>query len=213
MAVKARLRQPSLYVVSIVFSFVFLAAPEFRIGLMIRLMRSEYYGLGLLAGVFAVVALLILYNGYGCGCGSAVGWITASCVWDEIWGYLLFGALGFVIGAWLEVRVRAEMKLEEALGMRAPFGVLWHTLGCAVELAGALAVPTFLVFLALKLFEVVEWPWLWVLSPLWIIVLAGLGMLAFGVISNALVLLLAWLCKRVGGDDIANGSKSAHNGG
>ncbi len=37
-----------------------------------------------------------------------------------------------------------------------------------------------LIFLVLKLLDLIEWPWVWVLSPLWIS--AGLCLLVFGII-------------------------------
>jgi hypothetical protein len=39
---------------------------------------------------------------------------------------------------------------------------------------GALA----LVFIALKLIKAVDWPWIWVLAPVWIPVAVGLALLA-----------------------------------
>ena len=41
-----------------------------------------------------------------------------------------------------------------------------------------------LIFVLLKLLGVIQWPWLWVLSPLWVcLALLLLGLLAFGIIS------------------------------
>lgn len=52
----------------------------------------------------------------------------------------------------------------------------------SVQVGGGLSLPTvlFLIFLVLKLTEVIDWSWWWVTAPLW-------GALAFG-----LLLLLIW---------------------
>lgn len=42
-----------------------------------------------------------------------------------------------------------------------------------VGFAGLLTIA----FIVLKLTEVIDWPWLWVLSPLWISLLIGVGVL------------------------------------
>lgn len=39
-------------------------------------------------------------------------------------------------------------------------------------------VLLFVVFLVLKLMDVIDWSWLWVTSPLWISALIGAGVLA-----------------------------------
>lgn len=48
--------------------------------------------------------------------------------------------------------------------------------GGGIGFAGALAIT----FIVLKLTGVIGWPWLWVLAPVWVSVLAGLlGLLVF----------------------------------
>lgn len=34
-----------------------------------------------------------------------------------------------------------------------------------------------IVFIALKLIGVIDWPWIWVLSPLWISILVGIAII------------------------------------
>ena len=47
---------------------------------------------------------------------------------------------------------------------------------------GSIAVPLTLIFVVLKLTEVIDWSWWWVLSPLWISALLGILMLLIFVI-------------------------------
>jgi hypothetical protein len=43
--------------------------------------------------------------------------------------------------------------------------------GCGL---GSVSTTLFVVFIVLKLVGVIDWPWLWVLSPLWIGLVVGL---------------------------------------
>lgn len=52
--------------------------------------------------------------------------------------------------------------------------------GGGVSLAGVVQI----VFLILKLVGVISWPWIWVLSPLWISVLLTLLVLVIVAIMN-----------------------------
>ena len=48
-----------------------------------------------------------------------------------------------------------------------------------------LAEMLFLIFLTLKLCGVIDWPWIWVLSPLWIgLLLVGLVAVLFVVVKK-----------------------------
>ena len=49
-----------------------------------------------------------------------------------------------------------------------------------------------LVFITLKLTHVIDWAWLWVLSPIWISVLLLLGFFACGGIMLLGVAYLSW---------------------
>ncbi len=51
----------------------------------------------------------------------------------------------------------------------------------------ALPVLLFITFLVLKLTEVIDWPWIWVTSPLWISVIVAV------VLWTGFILLAAWL--------------------
>ena len=50
------------------------------------------------------------------------------------------------------------------------------------------SLPTLLtvLFVGLKLGEVIAWSWLWVLSPLWIGLAIGLGLIVLGGIIEAI---------------------------
>ena len=60
-----------------------------------------------------------------------------------------------------------------------------------VTLPGGIGFPGMLaiLFIGLKLGGVIDWSWWWVLSPLWIPILAGLVVVAF------VVSLVAWFNK------------------
>lgn len=53
---------------------------------------------------------------------------------------------------------------------------------------GALTIA----FIVLKLTHVIDWPWLWVLSPLWISLLTAVAILLIA----GLVLLIVWLVEK-----------------
>lgn len=82
---------------------------------------------------------------------------------------------------------------------------------------GGMGLPTLLliIFLILKLTHVIDWSWLWVLSPLWIA--ASLGVLFFLIIgfvllaavigiasgnSQMIVGIKSWFCKKDQEDNI-----------
>jgi hypothetical protein len=53
-----------------------------------------------------------------------------------------------------------------------------------------------IVFITLKLCGVINWSWVWVLSPLWIgfaVVAAVLGVMAIGFIFVGIAIFFAWL--------------------
>ena len=45
-----------------------------------------------------------------------------------------------------------------------------------------------IIFVILKLFGAITWPWIWVLSPIWIDILLS-------IVVILLVLFMAWACK------------------
>ena len=50
--------------------------------------------------------------------------------------------------------------------------------GNGVGFIGLLA----LLFVGLKLMRFIDWPWLWVLSPIWITLLVAIAMISFAVV-------------------------------
>lgn len=54
----------------------------------------------------------------------------------------------------------------------------------------SLSVVLFLIFLVLKLTEVITWSWLWVTAPLWIPAVLGLGIILIGIIIGGIAALL-----------------------
>ena len=53
-------------------------------------------------------------------------------------------------------------------------------------------------FIALKVSGEIAWPWIWVLSPIWLPVVAGLSFLVVGAIVLSLILLHSeWRLKRL----------------
>ena len=44
---------------------------------------------------------------------------------------------------------------------------------------GAMAFITTIVFIVLKLFDIIQWSWLWVLSPIWICLIVSIVFLIF----------------------------------
>ena len=59
----------------------------------------------------------------------------------------------------------------------------------SVKKSYSLSTPIFLVFLILKLTGVVNWSWLWVLSPLWIPLVMMILVLGF-------IVLIAYLASK-----------------
>lgn len=59
----------------------------------------------------------------------------------------------------------------------------------SVKKSYSLSTPVFLVFLILKLTGVVNWSWLWVLSPLWIPLVMMIFVLGF-------LVLIAYLASK-----------------
>lgn len=55
---------------------------------------------------------------------------------------------------------------------------------------GSLMMPLLVVFIALKIANVIDWPWLWVLAPLWLPLAIVLGFLAILAAGGLLVLLV-----------------------
>lgn len=81
--------------------------------------------------------------------------------------------------------------------------------GCSCGCGGciwSIAVPTFIVFLVLKLTETVDWPWLWVCSPLWIALVASvvLGFFAMVFGLGIIAVVLGTVAAAVGLEGLSN---------
>ena len=58
-----------------------------------------------------------------------------------------------------------------------------------MDKAGGIGLPSvlFIVFLILKLTEVINWSWWWVTAPLWIPAVVGLGFFVIGAMLVAVL--------------------------
>jgi len=55
-----------------------------------------------------------------------------------------------------------------------------HVLMLLISITFQMCVPLLLVFIVLKMIDVVVWSWVWVLSPLWLsLIVVGLLMLGY----------------------------------
>lgn len=53
----------------------------------------------------------------------------------------------------------------------------------SINISNGLAITLTVVFIVLKLCHVIDWPWIWVLAPLWITVaVVAIIMIIFGMI-------------------------------
>ena len=53
----------------------------------------------------------------------------------------------------------------------------------SINISNGLAITLTVVFIVLKLCHVIDWPWIWVLAPLWITVaVVAIIMIIFGII-------------------------------
>lgn len=53
----------------------------------------------------------------------------------------------------------------------------------SINISNGLAITLTVVFIVLKLCHVIDWPWIWVLAPLWItIAVVAIIMIIFGMI-------------------------------
>ena len=53
----------------------------------------------------------------------------------------------------------------------------------SINISNGLAITLTVVFIVLKLCHVIDWPWIWVLAPLWItVVVVAIIMIIFGMI-------------------------------
>ena len=53
----------------------------------------------------------------------------------------------------------------------------------SINISNGLAITLTVVFIVLKLCHVIDWPWIWVLAPLWItVVVVAIIMIIFGII-------------------------------
>lgn len=59
--------------------------------------------------------------------------------------------------------------------------------GCTISLGGGFAGTLTIAFIVLKLVGVINWSWIWVLSPLWISFILGLVILIIVVAAYALI--------------------------
>lgn len=64
------------------------------------------------------------------------------------------------------------------------------TYSTGVSFHGLLAI----VFITLKLCKVIDWPWIWVLAPLWISLSIGIFFLG---IAGVLFLIVRWCDKNI----------------
>ena len=58
---------------------------------------------------------------------------------------------------------------------------------CSISLGGSFAGTLTIAFIVLKLVGVINWSWIWVLSPLWISFILGLVILIIVVAAYALI--------------------------
>lgn len=58
---------------------------------------------------------------------------------------------------------------------------------CTISLGGGFAGTLTIAFIVLKLIGVINWSWIWVLSPLWISFILGLIILIIIVAAYALI--------------------------
>lgn len=58
---------------------------------------------------------------------------------------------------------------------------------CSINLGGSFAGALTIAFIVLKLVGVINWAWIWVLSPLWISFILGLVILIIVVAAYALI--------------------------
>ena len=65
-----------------------------------------------------------------------------------------------------------------------------------VNVSGGLGLGSvlFIVFLVLKLCEVITWSWWWVTAPLWIPLALGLSIFALIFVIGAIVVFITTLC-------------------
>jgi hypothetical protein len=59
--------------------------------------------------------------------------------------------------------------------------------GCTISLGGGFAGTLTIAFIVLKLVGVINWSWIWILSPLWISFILGLVILIIIVAAYALI--------------------------
>lgn len=59
--------------------------------------------------------------------------------------------------------------------------------GCSINLGGSFAGALTIAFIVLKLVGVINWSWIWVISPLWISFILGLVVLIIIAVAWALI--------------------------
>ena len=52
------------------------------------------------------------------------------------------------------------------------------------------------VFVALKLTHVIDWPWLWIMSPLWGAMVLYLAAVLLFLLAYAFACIIMWICER-----------------
>jgi len=54
-----------------------------------------------------------------------------------------------------------------------------------------------ILFIGLKLAKIITWPWVWVLSPMWLSLAAGVAILVIVGIGALVLLLGTWIVEKV----------------